>query len=163
VSQKNPEERLPAKELLKHRIFKNARKTSCLVELIDKHKKWKDTRAAGTEKSSSEEEHRQDKPTDNGPIWKFNDTVKGAPEMTPEPPKEVPVPVPVPVPAKAPVDEKPPAGVSKKTREPPRPKTAEKKPPVQNKDNSKKKKNKTKSSPQFQLFCLEFNYLSRLS
>jgi len=145
VSKKVPEERLPARELLRNRLFKNARKTSCLVELIEKHKKWKDHHAAGTDKSSSDDEGHNNKhdKADNGPKWKFNDTVKGAPEV-PEPTKETPLP---PVVTKV-IEEKPtptptpaPAGVSKKPREPPQPRPKEKKPPVVDKKADKKKKN----------------------
>lgn len=146
---KVPEERLPSRELLRNRLFKNARKTSCLAELIEKHKKWKDHQAAGMDKSSSDDEghNKQDK-ADNGPKWKFTDTVKGVPEM-PEPTKETPLP---PVVNKV-IEEKPtptptpaPAGVSKKPREPPQPRPKEKKPPVVDKKADKKKKTKTKST-----------------
>jgi serine/threonine-protein kinase 24/25/MST4 len=76
---KAPEERQPARELLKHRIFRNEKKkTGCLMELIDRHKKWQESHANGLEKSSSDDEHK-DKASDV-PVWKFNDTVKGAPE-----------------------------------------------------------------------------------
>jgi len=80
-----------------------------LVELIDRHKKWKESNAAGRE-SSSEDDHKQDKPTEGGPIWKFNDTVKGTPaELHEENSKEV-------QPAVKASDEKPPAGVKKSTK-----------------------------------------------
>eukprot|EP01126_Amoeba_proteus_P061433 TRINITY_DN8249_c0_g1_i2.p1 TRINITY_DN8249_c0_g1~~TRINITY_DN8249_c0_g1_i2.p1 ORF type:complete len:395 (-),score=106.77 TRINITY_DN8249_c0_g1_i2:207-1391(-) len=76
---KNPEERLPAKELLKHRFIKGAKKTSCLVELINRHKKW--AKENGGEQSS---EGSEDKPkegqTSGGPDWEWDNTVKGVPE-----------------------------------------------------------------------------------
>jgi serine/threonine-protein kinase 24/25/MST4 len=79
---KVPEERQPAKELLKHRLFKNTKKTtSTLVELIDRQRKWSETHAAGRDKSSSEEEHKLEK-TSDGPKWKFDDTIKGTPDLT---------------------------------------------------------------------------------
>jgi len=138
---KVPEERQPAKELLKNRLFKTAKKTSCLVELIDKHKRWKDSQhGAGVDKSSSDDDQKA-KTTEGGPIWKFNDTVKGVPEIV-ETPKEVPPP------AAKEKEEKPPAGVSKKTREPPphRHKQEKKQPSSSSDKKEKKKKNKTKSS-----------------
>lgn len=37
---KDPKGRLPAKELLKHRLIKGAKKTSYLTELIERHERW---------------------------------------------------------------------------------------------------------------------------
>jgi serine/threonine protein kinase len=42
---KNPEERPTAKELLRHRFVKSARKNSHLVDLIERFQRWKDAQA----------------------------------------------------------------------------------------------------------------------
>jgi len=79
---KVPEERQPAKELLKNRICKNIKKTNVLVELIERRKKWLDLNG---EKSSEDVDldHKQENPQPM-PEWQFNDTIKGAPaEMSP--------------------------------------------------------------------------------
>jgi len=134
---KVPEERQPARELLKHRLFRNAKKSNCLVELIDRNKKWKESHAAG-DKSSSDDEHKTEKPTDGGPIWRFNDTVKGAPnEMSTA--KEVAVTKPISVEEKQPL----PAGVTAKkaVREP----RKEKKPSTNSEKKDKKKKTKQRA------------------
>jgi len=134
---KVPEERQPAKELLKNRLFKNAKKTSCLVELIDKHKRWKEAQhRAGADKSSSDEELKPEKTPEGGPIWKFNDTVKGVPDVA-ETPKEVPPP--------AAKEEKPPAGVSKKQPSQPRPKQEKKQPSTSSDKKRKEKKTKQRA------------------
>ena len=38
---KDPNDRPTAKELLKHKFIKNARKTNCLVDLIERYRSWK--------------------------------------------------------------------------------------------------------------------------
>jgi len=73
---KTPEERQPARELLKHRIFKNVKKTSSLVELIDRRRNW------GGEKDSDDEEEAaklDSKAPNDGPDWEWDDTIKGVP------------------------------------------------------------------------------------
>eukprot|EP01126_Amoeba_proteus_P061437 TRINITY_DN8249_c0_g2_i1.p1 TRINITY_DN8249_c0_g2~~TRINITY_DN8249_c0_g2_i1.p1 ORF type:complete len:475 (-),score=110.80 TRINITY_DN8249_c0_g2_i1:136-1560(-) len=74
---KNPEERLPAKELLKHRFIKGSKKTSCLVELISRHKKW--AKENGGEQSSEASEEKV-KEGQAGPDWEWDNTVRGVPE-----------------------------------------------------------------------------------
>lgn len=53
---KDPEDRPTAKELMKHRFIRNARKTACLVELIEKFKRWKTQQNADPDSSSSGDE-----------------------------------------------------------------------------------------------------------
>jgi len=76
---KVPEERQPAKELLKNKIFKNTKKTNVLVELIERRKKWLEV--SGKESSEDDEEHKQEnnKAANDGPDWEWDDTIKGAP------------------------------------------------------------------------------------
>ncbi|KAI6660143.1 Serine/threonine-protein kinase 24 [Oopsacas minuta] len=50
---KDPEDRPSAKELMRHRFIRNARKTSCLVELIEKYKRWKTQQTVDAHDSSS--------------------------------------------------------------------------------------------------------------
>eukprot|EP01124_Arcella_intermedia_P010589 TRINITY_DN1710_c0_g1_i2.p1 TRINITY_DN1710_c0_g1~~TRINITY_DN1710_c0_g1_i2.p1 ORF type:complete len:444 (+),score=93.29 TRINITY_DN1710_c0_g1_i2:57-1388(+) len=81
---KDPEERPTAKDLLKHRFFKNRGKTNVLVELIDRRKKWV---LENEGKSSDDDEEEQPKKQENnGPDWEWDDTIKQAPagfEQTP--------------------------------------------------------------------------------
>jgi len=148
---KVPEERQPARELLKHRLFRNAKKTNCLEELINKHKKWKESHAAG-DKTSSDDEHKTEKPTEGGPIWKFNDTVKGDSILV-EANKEVPTAKPT-----HSIEDKPPAGVpAKKTAREPR---KEKKPSTNSEKKKEKKKNETTRSCWCFSLCPPFCHLS---
>lgn len=55
---KDPEQRPPAKELLKHRFIRSARKTTYLTELSDRYERWKEEN--GGEKEDSEEEGQQE-------------------------------------------------------------------------------------------------------
>jgi len=77
---KDPEERPTAKDLLKNRFFKNRGKTTVLVELIERRKKWIDA----NEGRSSEDDEENDQPKApqeaGGPDWDWDDTIKQAPE-----------------------------------------------------------------------------------
>ena len=44
-----------AKELLKHRFIRGARKTSYLTELIEKHKRWKAAGGDGSDSGSDDD------------------------------------------------------------------------------------------------------------
>jgi len=75
---KVPEERPPAKELLKNRFFKNTRKTNVLVELIERRKRWLDV--VGHVSSEDEEDKAGDqKNQSNLPAWQWDETIKGNP------------------------------------------------------------------------------------
>jgi len=77
---KNPEERLPAKELLKHRFIKTSKKPNCLVELMDRKKKWNETNGGDTDGDDDEATTKDESGGgNNGPKWEWDDTVKGDP------------------------------------------------------------------------------------
>jgi serine/threonine protein kinase len=72
--QKDPNLRPSAKELLKHRFIKSAKKTSYLTELIERHEQW--VSEHGNEDSSdSSEEDEVENEEDLGGTWDFG-TVK---------------------------------------------------------------------------------------
>ncbi|GAA5914647.1 uncharacterized protein JCM6883_001028 [Sporobolomyces salmoneus] len=70
--QRDPLARPPAKELLKHRFIKNAKKTNYLVELIDRLERWK---AEGGETSKGDGDRRSDNEDDSHEVqedlWDF--------------------------------------------------------------------------------------------
>lgn len=49
-------QRMSAKELLRHRFIKTAKKTAILTELIEKHTRWKEE--GGNENDSSDDDDR---------------------------------------------------------------------------------------------------------
>jgi len=71
--QKDPKIRPSAKDLLKHRFIKSAKKTSYLTELIERHEQWI-SEHGNEESSESEEEEEVDNEEDCG-NWDFG-TVK---------------------------------------------------------------------------------------
>jgi len=97
--QKDPEERPTAKELLKHRFIKGAKKTNSLVELIERRQRW--LQVVGNQESDDESEKEgETREGANDDIeWDF-DTVKQksqahkAPIPVQQPKPEEPKPVP---------------------------------------------------------------------
>lgn len=88
--QKDPDERPTAKELLKHKFIKGAKKTSMLVDLIERRQRW--LQVVGNQ-SSDDEDNEEDKEKDKKPedddSWIF-DTIKdkkGPPPEDPQLPK----------------------------------------------------------------------------
>jgi len=77
--QKDPEERPTAKELLKHRFIKGAKKTNSLIELIERRQRW--LQVVGNQESDDESEKEGDNKEGNGDDieWDF-DTVKQKPQ-----------------------------------------------------------------------------------
>jgi serine/threonine-protein kinase 24/25/MST4 len=75
---KDPEERLTAKELLKHKFFKGRGKTSCLVELIERRKKFLENENSSGDGDEDEDTRNNQKSA--GPKWEWDDTIKQAPE-----------------------------------------------------------------------------------
>jgi len=73
--QKDPEDRPTAKELLKHRFIKSAKKTSMLVELIERRQRW--LQVVQNQESDDESEKEADKDPNGEDIeWDFRDTIK---------------------------------------------------------------------------------------
>lgn len=68
-TQKDPEKRPTAKELLKHRFIKNARKTSFLTELIDRYERW--LAEGGKRDSDSEEDDDRGDGEEGDDDWDF--------------------------------------------------------------------------------------------
>jgi serine/threonine-protein kinase 24/25/MST4 len=74
--QKDPNDRPTAKELLKHRFIKSAKKTNLLMELIERRQRY--IEAVGPEGSDhSDEEKNSDRGDDKDlPDWEWDETVK---------------------------------------------------------------------------------------
>lgn len=71
---RDPENRPPAKELLKHKFIKNAKKTSCLAEVVEQYRQWE---AEGGHGSSSDEDDDDNEVNDNEtPAWVFETVTK---------------------------------------------------------------------------------------
>eukprot|EP01094_Clydonella_sp_ATCC50884_P017399 TRINITY_DN301_c0_g1_i1.p1 TRINITY_DN301_c0_g1~~TRINITY_DN301_c0_g1_i1.p1 ORF type:complete len:437 (+),score=98.67 TRINITY_DN301_c0_g1_i1:197-1507(+) len=79
---KDPDERPTAKELLKHPFIRGAKKTSALVELIERLERFK--AVIGPDSSSGSDD--PDKPGSGGPApeWDFSDDEEEAPQAPPE-------------------------------------------------------------------------------
>lgn len=77
---KEPSFRPTAKELLKHRfIVRHAKKTSYLIELIDRYKRWKSEQSQD-ESSSDEEADGQASGIEDNDSWLWG-TIEGLPEL----------------------------------------------------------------------------------
>lgn len=81
--QKDPKIRPSAKELLKHRFIKSAKKTSYLTELIERHEQWISEHGNEDSSDSSEEEENENE-EDIGGNWDFG-TVKQVNKLEPKP------------------------------------------------------------------------------
>ncbi|XP_065887745.1 serine/threonine-protein kinase 25-like [Dysidea avara] len=81
---KDPTHRPTAKELLKHRFIRSARKTSYLTELIEKHKRWKaaggDGSDSGSDEDVSPEADKELEDTNGDDGWRFDGTVRHLPQ-----------------------------------------------------------------------------------
>jgi len=99
---KEPNERPTAKELLKHRFIKTAKKASFLTELIERKQRW--TLVPGnTSNDHDDDDDDDDKRDDDGPGWDFPETIKGKPAKFDEKKEEfakssTPAPAPIQVP-----------------------------------------------------------------
>jgi serine/threonine-protein kinase 24/25/MST4 len=76
--QKEPADRPTAKELLKHRFIKGAKKTSTLVELIERRKKYLETvgREHSSDSESSQENGGGKEEAEELPEWEWDETIK---------------------------------------------------------------------------------------
>ncbi|KAG6812848.1 hypothetical protein H0H92_015946 [Tricholoma furcatifolium] len=75
--QRDPRDRPSARELLKHKFVRLAKKTSYLTELIERHERW---RAEGGERQAEEEQEYVDDMPENGDaddLWDFG-TIRNA-------------------------------------------------------------------------------------
>ena len=79
---KNPEERPPCKELLKHRFVKAAKKTSHLVDLIERYQRWKENNITDTSTEDDVTIDSKESGTTRGTMkWDFG-TVREAPNAS---------------------------------------------------------------------------------
>eukprot|EP01113_Clastostelium_recurvatum_P048541 TRINITY_DN886_c0_g1_i1.p1 TRINITY_DN886_c0_g1~~TRINITY_DN886_c0_g1_i1.p1 ORF type:complete len:496 (-),score=139.98 TRINITY_DN886_c0_g1_i1:78-1565(-) len=75
---KDPNERPTAKELLKHRFIKAAKKTNFLTELLERRQRW--LQVVGNKDSDDEDQDDDDNGGGNdGPEWDFPETIKQKP------------------------------------------------------------------------------------
>ncbi|XP_071489530.1 serine/threonine-protein kinase 25-like [Diadema antillarum] len=92
---KDPRHRPTAKELLKHRFIKGAKRTSFLTELIERYKKWK---AEGNDSPDTDDDDQIDNETlqrDDGPEFDYpGNTIRGPQYIPSEPPPEHVEPIP---------------------------------------------------------------------
>jgi len=75
---KDPDNRPSAKELMRHPFIKKARKNPYLIDLIDRHRKWKLTHTGDTDSDSGGESGGEGQ-GDGDSDTDWNMTVKGAP------------------------------------------------------------------------------------
>ncbi|TPX33779.1 hypothetical protein SmJEL517_g03411 [Synchytrium microbalum] len=124
--QKDPEQRPPAKELLKHRFIKAAKKTSYLTELIERYERWK-ADGGEADKPINDYEVEQGNGEEGEGGWDFG-TVK-APKAVPPPVQQPPPPQqqppkpapPVPIQSSSPAAAAAAAAANKKPAVPPAP------------------------------------------
>lgn len=122
---KDPEKRPTAKELLRHRFIRTARKTSSLTELIDKRNRW--IQVVGEESTCEDcSDEEGDEDGDDVGEWDF-DFDSGPAKETKPPPSQAPAPTPattpkLPPPVKDTVP--PPAKVEAKPPQPTKPPAA---------------------------------------
>eukprot|EP01101_Sappina_pedata_P009929 TRINITY_DN6135_c0_g1_i1.p1 TRINITY_DN6135_c0_g1~~TRINITY_DN6135_c0_g1_i1.p1 ORF type:complete len:441 (-),score=204.20 TRINITY_DN6135_c0_g1_i1:222-1544(-) len=81
--QKDPADRPTAKELLKNKFIRGAKKTSLLTELIERRARYISVVGKGNDSDSDDEggKGRGDDDGDDAPEWNFADTIK--PQMKP--------------------------------------------------------------------------------
>lgn len=87
---KEPNERPTAKELLKHRFIKAAKKTNFLTELIERRQRWNSVVGAKADDDEEEDDEDRNRTDDSDPGWDFPETVKmkNPPKFVEEPTKK---------------------------------------------------------------------------
>lgn len=78
---KDPTERMSAKELLRHRFIKTAKKTAILTELIEKHTRWKEEGGNENDSSDDDDSEGTTRSQNDQPAWIF-DTIKTSPKTS---------------------------------------------------------------------------------
>jgi len=78
---KAPEERLPAKELVKHRFIRTSRKPNALVELMERKKKHADGQPIDKDDDPDPDRTNDDSDQSKMPDWEWDDTVRGDPRQ----------------------------------------------------------------------------------
>ncbi|KAI8833047.1 kinase-like domain-containing protein [Chytridium lagenaria] len=86
--QKDPNQRPPARELLRHRFIKAAKKTSYLTELIEKHERWLQETGNNSADSVSDEDDTEEKAKPEEDGWDFG-TVKAKAAAPPAPARHI--------------------------------------------------------------------------
>jgi len=94
---KDPDQRPTAKELLRHRFVRGAKKTSSLVELIERRVRWLEV--VGEETSSSDESSGGEGDDAEEGDWDFDEPATKATKPRQQPPAAVAAPVATPPPA----------------------------------------------------------------
>jgi serine/threonine-protein kinase 24/25/MST4 len=84
---KDPEQRPPAKELLKHRFVKTSKKTSTLIELIERRQKWLQIVGKEDDDADSSDENKGRDTLHDDQGWEFDTIkpVKATPKKADEP------------------------------------------------------------------------------
>jgi len=72
---KDPDGRPTAKELLKHKFIKSAKKTQSLVELVDRYRRWKRVIGDDDDGDEDEDDNKEDESNGDDDSWDFG-TVK---------------------------------------------------------------------------------------
>jgi serine/threonine-protein kinase 24/25/MST4 len=91
---KEPNERPTAKELLKHRFIKAAKKSSFLTELIERKQRWQQVLGNNTQDHEDDDDDDDKRGDDGDQGWDFPETIKIKPK--PEDKKE-PIPAATPI------------------------------------------------------------------
>lgn len=84
---KDPEERPTAKDLLKHRFIKNAKKTTCLVDLIERRQRWLQVVGSKSDDEDSGEDNEKDADGEDV-AWDFDTIKEKKPPKALNPPAE---------------------------------------------------------------------------
>lgn len=101
---KDPNERPTAKELLKHRFIKAAKKSSFLTELIERKQRWQQVLGNNNNEHDDDDDDDDKKADDPESGWDFPETIKIKPrpaEEKKEESKSAPAPTPTPIPTPA--------------------------------------------------------------